>query len=88
MMYSANGSHSNVHFPTYYRHDILLASRDALNKDAKRLRVDLQAIKKFDADLGAQLENNPAEFLPLVQTHTLLLYPHMIIQTAFVFNHP
>ena len=38
-----------------------------MNKDAKRLRVDLQAIKKFDADLGAQLENNPAEFLPLVR---------------------
>ena len=41
--------------------------RDALNKDAKRLRVDLQDLRAFDADLGDQLERNPTEYLPLVR---------------------
>lgn len=29
--------------------------------------MDLQDIKSFDAELGAELERNPAEFLPLVR---------------------
>ena len=47
-----------------------MACSDALNKDAKRLRVDLQDIKAFDAELGDELEKNPAEFLPLVRIIT------------------
>ena len=48
--------------------------RDALNKDAKRLRVDLQDLRVFDADLGDQLERNPTEYLPLVRTRTSFFF--------------
>ena len=39
---------------------------DALIKDKTRLRVDLQDVKLFDPDLGACLQQAPAEYLPLV----------------------
>jgi MCM N-terminal domain len=45
-----------------------LNCRDLLDKDTghKRLRVDLQDIKRYNPDLGNCLENQPAEYLPLV----------------------
>jgi len=52
----------------------LVTCRDALNKDAKRLRVDLQDLRVFDADLGDQLERNPTEYLPLVRTGNSFLF--------------
>lgn len=41
---------------------------DALNKDCTQLRVDLQHLKAFSEELGAWLEDNPAEYLPSVST--------------------
>ena len=45
-----------------------LACSDALIKDKTRLRVDLQDVKLFDPDLGANLQRAPTEYLPLVST--------------------
>lgn len=39
---------------------------DALLHDKRKLRVDLQDIKEYDMVLGDALENNPAEYLPMV----------------------
>jgi len=44
---------------TYWRREALLPSR-------KQLRVDVQDITAFDADLSNLLQDNPSEYLPLV----------------------
>jgi len=43
----------------YWRREALLPSR-------KQLRVDVQDITAFDADLSNLLQDNPSEYLPLV----------------------
>lgn len=40
---------------------------DALWEHSNQLRIDLQDVVDFDADLGSALEASPAEFLPLVR---------------------
>ncbi|KAK9810367.1 hypothetical protein WJX72_009530 [[Myrmecia] bisecta] len=58
---SFNSAHGGIQNTEVYKYS------DALLKDKKKLRVDLQDVKSWDADLGAQLETNPAEFLPLLE---------------------
>lgn len=40
---------------------------DALDKHSTSLRLDLQDVVDFDADLGAALEDAPTTFLPLLE---------------------
>lgn len=41
--------------------------RDALLPSRKQLRVDVQDITTFDADLSGLLQDNPSVYLPLVR---------------------
>lgn len=45
----------------------LISYSDALNKDGTQLRVDLQHLKAFSEELGAWLEEDPAEYLPSLE---------------------
>jgi hypothetical protein len=45
---------------------LLYCRSDALLQDKRRLRIDLQDIKDYDGNLGAELERRPTDYLPLV----------------------
>ena len=48
---------------------------DALLHDKKKLRVDLQDLKDYDAELGEALQQRPADFLPVVSCALSLCVP-------------